>query len=45
MFGHKNTISYVIGNKYICDGCSRCGITLPIAYPYHEDYKKLRQSQ
>lgn len=34
---HKNTISCVEGNHVKYDKCERCGVTLPIGYPYHAE--------
>lgn len=41
MIDHRNDISHVDENSiYIHDQCSRCGSTLPIAYPHHKEYQK-----
>jgi len=39
LLGHRNTISVAIKGKYVSDKCERCGALLPIAYPYHKEWK------
>ena len=36
---HRNDMSCVDKNfVYTNDRCSRCGVDLPIAYPYHKEF-------
>ena len=42
LLGHKNTISCVSDGRVTHDQCERCNAKLPIAYPHHESYNKLK---
>ena len=38
--GHKNQISFFDADyQHRHDKCERCGVVLPIGYPYHKYYR------
>lgn len=44
VFGHLNNVSCADKEfNYTHDQCGRCGVKLPIAYPYHKEYETERR--
>jgi hypothetical protein len=40
LLGHKYTISCIDAHyRHTQDQCERCGVILPLGYPYHRYYK------